>query len=53
MSYNVALWSDTDGGKPKYSEENLTHASSTVINPSWTGLEFNSSLHDEKPGLTG
>ena len=41
---------DTDRGKPKYSEKNLAHASLAKINPSWTGLGFISCLRDEKPG---
>jgi hypothetical protein len=32
----------------KFSEKNLTQFPSTKANPTWTGLELNSSLLDEK-----
>jgi hypothetical protein len=39
---------DTGKGKLKFSEKTLIHVSSTKVNPTWTGLELNSSLLDEK-----
>jgi len=39
---------DTEKGKLMFSEINLIHVSSTKANPTWTGLELNSGLLDEK-----
>jgi hypothetical protein len=40
---------DTDRGKPKYSEENLSQCHLSTTNLTWTNLWMNMGLHNERP----
>jgi hypothetical protein len=42
-------WTNTNGGKPKNSEKNLSIATLSITNPVWTGPELYANLRSEKP----
>jgi hypothetical protein len=49
-------WIDTDRGKPKYLEENLSQCHfvhRTYHNDLMTGLEYNSGVYGDKPAIKG
>jgi hypothetical protein len=42
-------WNKIDGGKPKYSGENLSQCHFVHQNPTWTDLGSNPGLRGERP----
>jgi hypothetical protein len=47
--YGEPLCNDTNRGKPKNLEQDLSHCYFSAINPKWTDLGANTGLHGERP----
>jgi hypothetical protein len=49
--YAEPRWNDTDMGKPKKFEINLSGATLSTTNPTWTDPNANTGLRDERPAI--